>query len=105
MYWKHRKENARLQQVALDCLITLYEKFGTAIDLDELETSQLYWVLLKRSEENTAHQPTVRAKMFHLMGILSSLGRETFMTKPGCLRQLFNHYTTTIRSQVGGYLN
>ncbi|CAL8086577.1 unnamed protein product [Orchesella dallaii] len=99
MYWKHRKENARLQQVALDCLITLYDNFGTTIDIEEFDLSELYWELLKRSEQSV-HQPTVRAKMFHLMGILSSLGHETFMKKEGCFQQLFNHYTTTVRSQV-----
>ncbi len=99
MYWKHSREAARIQQAALDCLICLFENFGTSLDLIEFEASQLYVELLSRSEK-TSYQPTVRGKMFHLMGILGSLGHDSFMKQDGWFVQLFNHVTSTVKSQV-----
>lgn len=99
MYWKNIKVTARLQQAALDTLLSLFNISGSSLDLVEFDAKELYLELLKRSEK-TVYQPTVRGKMFHLMGILGSLGYDTFMEQSGWFRQLFNHTISTVAAQV-----
>lgn len=103
MYWRNTKESARLQQAALDCLIFLCVNFEESInaDLEDFEFGTLYWSLLS-SSESSKYQPTVRGKMFHLLGILSNFGKETFMSQRNAnpSTQLFRHFTATVNSQV-----
>lgn len=100
MYWKHSKVSARLQQAALNCLIALFENFGQVLDLTEFEVPSMFWALLPGSEKSS-FQPTVRGKMFHLMGILAGLGQNSFMKQQeNCFKKLFNHMIETVKAQV-----
>jgi len=85
--------------MALECIILLLENHGYSIDRDAFELVQMYYNLLPATEKSS-YQPTVRAKMFHLIGLVVKVCSTEFKQKPHLVVKLFNHYVSTIKSQV-----
>jgi len=91
------KEVSRNQQIALDALISLNEKYAENLK----ECPQLYWDLLSNSEKS-AYQPSVRGKMFHCLGLIASVSADSksnLMTQDN-FNQLFKHIIASVQSQV-----
>lgn len=103
MYLQNSKESARLHGAALDCLVTLFDNYGSSLDLEDFGAAKLYVDVLQRSEKTT-YQPSVRGKMFALLGTLGALGDNSYMRQPNWFQQLFSHITATITHQVGKIL-
>jgi hypothetical protein len=99
MYWKNGNEPSKNQQIALDCLIALMEKYSEFVNETDYEIPSLYWELLSSSEKSK-FQPSVRGKMFHCMGLIASFTRNTFFKQSEHFNQLFKHLVISVKGQV-----
>jgi len=99
MYWRNTNETAKHQQIALDCLIALLTNYGEALDESDFELAGLYWDLLPVSEKSS-YQPSVRGKVFHLLGLVACRMHQTLLSQQGVFSQLVSHILNNIKAQV-----